>query len=299
VYGHNHITIQGSQRGVAILAPPNVHNTYADVFRLDNGEAIAGRLERWGWRRRPSYGFSGPGAAVYIMSGAITDGELWLEIRGPKPHLVRAALDPLEVELNANGEEHTVRTKEHPIRANRTVSLTDVTAHPLADTEVYLPNAQIGTIVAARDDTLEVALCYVHLPDGMIDMYRSTDLKLVTGAAPVTCPCGQHMAYQGLVPRTIRKGVASLPTDWRPRNYEETSIRVVVLSAVKVWQCRCGRRSELPVERAKASRSAATMQHAALPATTGVPEGTSRTLDNTHSSSLLPHHCYSRRWHAL
>jgi hypothetical protein len=105
---------------MSILAPPDVWDAYADLFDLGDGEVIAGRLERLGWRRRPSYGFTGPSAAVTIMSSAIPDSELWLDIRGPKPHLVRAALDPLGVERLAEevGQEgHT---------SQRTVS--DVTA---------------------------------------------------------------------------------------------------------------------------------------------------------------------------
>ena len=102
VHGHNHITLQYSRRGISILAPPDVWEAYADLLNLGDGEVIAGRLDRLGWRRRPSYGFTGPSAAVYIMSSAVTGSELWLNIRGPKPYRVRAALDPLGVERLAD-----------------------------------------------------------------------------------------------------------------------------------------------------------------------------------------------------
>lgn len=98
VHGLHHITIQCSRRGLSILAPPDVWDAYVELFNHGDGEVIAARLDRLGWRRRPSYGFSGPGAAVYLMSNAVTDDELWLEIRGPKPYLVRAALDQLGIE---------------------------------------------------------------------------------------------------------------------------------------------------------------------------------------------------------
>ena len=68
VDGHNHITLHYSRRGMSILAPPDVWDENADLFNGGDGEVIAGRLDRLGWRRRPSYGFTGPGAAVYIMS---------------------------------------------------------------------------------------------------------------------------------------------------------------------------------------------------------------------------------------
>ncbi len=97
VHGRNHITLQYSRRGIRILAPPDVWDAYTDLFNRGDGEVIAGRLERLGWRHRPSYGFTEPGAAVTIMSSAVTGSEMWLDIRGPKPHLVRAALEPLGV----------------------------------------------------------------------------------------------------------------------------------------------------------------------------------------------------------
>ncbi len=91
VHGRNHITLQYSRRGINILAPPDVWDAYADLFNLGDGEVIAMRLDRLGWRRRPSYGFTGPGAAVPMMSSARTGSDMWLDIRGPKLHLVRAA----------------------------------------------------------------------------------------------------------------------------------------------------------------------------------------------------------------
>ncbi len=66
VHGRNHITLHYSRRGMRMLAPPDVWDADADLLNLGDGEVIAGRLERLGWRRRPSYGFTGPGAAVYI-----------------------------------------------------------------------------------------------------------------------------------------------------------------------------------------------------------------------------------------
>ncbi len=83
VYGHHHITLQYSRRGMSILAPPDVWDEDTDLFNLDDGEVIAGRLDRLGWRRRPSYGFTGPGAAVPMMSSARTGSDMWLDMRGP------------------------------------------------------------------------------------------------------------------------------------------------------------------------------------------------------------------------
>ncbi len=248
VYGRDSIVLQSSQRGVSILAPPDVQDTYADLFDLYDPEVIAGRLTCVGWRRRPSYGFSGPGAAVSIMSGAMTDGQLSLEIRGSKPYLVRAALDPLGVEYGAGVKEQTGHTRAGCARAKPTVALPSVTAHLLVTTEVYLPDAQTGVIVGAREYASGVALYYVRLQGGMIEMYRSTDLERVTGAPQIVCACGQPMAYRGFVPRTISKEAASLPADWRPPGYQEEPMRVTVLSAVKVWQCRCSRRHKQFVE---------------------------------------------------
>jgi len=55
VHGRNHITLQYSWRNMSILAPPDVWDEDADLFNLGDGEVIAGRLDRLGWRRRPSY----------------------------------------------------------------------------------------------------------------------------------------------------------------------------------------------------------------------------------------------------
>ncbi len=77
---------------MSILAPPDVWDAYANLFNLGDGEVIAERLDRLGWRRRPSYGFTGPGAAVYMMSSVITGSEMWLDIRGPQaPPRARSA----------------------------------------------------------------------------------------------------------------------------------------------------------------------------------------------------------------
>ncbi len=239
VHGHNHITLQYSRRGMSIIAPPDVWEAYTDLFNLDDGEVIAGRLERLGWRRRPSYGFTGPGAAVYMMSSAITGSEMWLDIRGPKPYLVRAALDPLGIEpLEDNGAQEGHGTKR---------TMPDVTAHPLVAAEVYLPSAYTGVIVAARDTQTGITLCHVQHADGMIEQYWRTALELVTEQRVKRCHCGQPMIYQGFASRTISKEAASLPPAWQPPDYREEPMQVVVLGAVKVWQCQCGARVEQPV----------------------------------------------------
>ena len=103
-----------------------------------------------------------------------------------------------------------------------------------------------------------MALYDVDLMNRKIEMHCSMDLELVTRAEPVVCPCEQHMAYHAFAPRTINKEAASLPTAWRPPNYQEDSIRVIVVSAVKEWQCCCGRQSEQ-----HPTHSSATMQHTA------------------------------------
>jgi hypothetical protein len=161
VHGRNHITLQYGRRGMSIVAPPNVWAEDTNLFDLGDGEVIAGRLERLGWRRRPSYGFTGPGAAVTMMSSATTGSELWLDIRGPKPYLVRAALDPLGV------AQLTDVMGQEPRTAQRTAP--DVTAHPLVSAEVYLPSAYTGVIVAARDTPSGSTLCHVRHADGMIE----------------------------------------------------------------------------------------------------------------------------------
>lgn len=82
------------------------------------------------------YGFTGPGAAVTIMSSAIPNSEMWLDIRGPKPALVRAALDPLGVAQLADEVGQETRCTQPTVP--------DVTAHPLVNAEVYLPSAYTG-----------------------------------------------------------------------------------------------------------------------------------------------------------
>jgi hypothetical protein len=101
VHGRTSIIIQCSRRGHRVFAPPELWEAYPGLLDLGDPAEIARLLDIIGWHRRPSYGFSGPGAAVSIMSGAISDGEYSLEIRGPKPHLVRAVLAPLGVEQGA------------------------------------------------------------------------------------------------------------------------------------------------------------------------------------------------------
>ena len=290
VHGPHHIIIQYSRRGMSILAPPDVQNAYADLFDIGDGDQIAGQLARLGWRRHPSYGLSGPGAAVYIMSNAITDDELWLEIRGPKPHLVRAALDPLGVEHGAGVKEQTGHTRAHPARATPTLTLPNVTAHALVTTEVYLPDAQTGVIVGARAYAPGVTLCYVRLQNGMIDIYRSTDLERITGASPIVCVCGHPMTYYGFAPRTISKEAASLPADWRPPAYREEPIRVMVLSAVKVWQCRRGQRREQSTEHV--GYPFPIMPHMAHPYCCGMSESQRSTYDNVYIFAPLPHRCH-------
>jgi len=241
VYGHHHVTIQYSRRKTSILAPPDVWDAYADLFDLDDPEVIAGRLDRLGWRRRPSYGFTGPGAAVTIMSSAVTGSEMWLDIRGPKPHLVRAVLGPLGVAQLADDVGQETRTSQPTVP--------DVTAHPLVQAEVYLPSAYTGVIVAARDAPRGTTLCHVRHADGMIEQYRRTDLELVTDADAKTCHCGQPMIYQGFASRTISKAAVNLPITWPQPDEREQPMRVLVLSAAKVWQCPCGAQVEQPVAR--------------------------------------------------
>ena len=96
-----------------------------------------------------------------MMSSAITGSEMWLNIRGPKPYLVRAALDPLGIEpLEDNGAQEGHGTKR---------TMPDVTAHPLVAAEVYLPSAYTGVIVAARDTQTGTTLCHVRHADGIIE----------------------------------------------------------------------------------------------------------------------------------
>ncbi len=70
------------------------------------------------------------------MSSAIPSSEMWLDIRGPKPAIVRAALDPLGIERLADGTTPQAPTTQ------RTVP--DATTHPLVGAEVYLPSAHTG-----------------------------------------------------------------------------------------------------------------------------------------------------------
>jgi hypothetical protein len=95
------------------------------------------------------------------MSSAITGSELWLDIRGPKPSRVRAALDPLGI------ERLTDDPTPHALTTQRTVP--DVTTHPLGQAEVYLPSAYTGVIVAARATHACTTLCHVRHAAGMIE----------------------------------------------------------------------------------------------------------------------------------
>ncbi len=83
----------------------------------------------------------------------------------------------------------------------------------------------------------------------MIEQYWRTDLELVTEQHTKLCRCGQRMIYQGFASRTISKEAASLPIAWQPPDEHEQPMRVLVLSAAKVWQCPCGAHLEQPVER--------------------------------------------------
>jgi len=173
------------------------------------------------------------------MSSAIMGSEMWLDIRGPKPYLVRAALDPLGVERLADDPTQT------PQPTQRIVP--DVTTHPLVQAEVYLPSAYTGVIVAARDTQLGTTLCHVRRADGMIEQYWRTDLELVTEQQTKVCRCGQPMIYQGFASRTISKTAALLSANWPQPDDHEQPMRVLVLSAAKVWQCPCGAHVEQSV----------------------------------------------------
>jgi CDGSH-type Zn-finger protein len=83
----------------------------------------------------------------------------------------------------------------------------------------------------------------------MIEQYWRTDLELVTEQQRKCCRCGQPMIEQGFASRTLSKEAASLPIAWQPPNEHEEPMRVLVLSAAKVWQCACGAPVEQPVER--------------------------------------------------
>ncbi len=104
------------------------------------------------------------------MRSAITGSELWLDIRGPKSYLVRAALDPLGVErLTDDAPPHAPATQP---------TVPDVTAHPLVQAEVYLPRADTDVIVAARDTQAGTTLCHVQHSDGtcLANAYVSSNL---------------------------------------------------------------------------------------------------------------------------
>jgi len=106
---------------------------------------------------------------------------MWLDIRGPKPSRVRAALDPLGVEQLADDTQQGAHAAENaPPITQRTVP--DVTAHLLVQAEVYLPSAYTGVIVAARDTSAGTTLCHVLHADGMIE--QSLAYRLGIGDGP-------------------------------------------------------------------------------------------------------------------
>jgi hypothetical protein len=125
----------------------------------------------------------------------------------------------------------------------------DVTAHSLVQAEVYLPSAYTGVVVAARDTHASTTLCHVRHDDGMIEQYWRTDLEVVTEQQTKRCCCGQRMMYQGFASSTISKEAVNLSTTWSHPGEREQPMRVLVLSAAKVWQCPCGAQVEQPVER--------------------------------------------------
>ncbi len=57
------------------------------------------------------------------------------------------------------------------------------------------------------------------------------------------------MIYQGFASRTISKAAVNLPANWPHPDEREQPMRVLVVSAAKVWQCACGAHVEQPVER--------------------------------------------------
>jgi hypothetical protein len=174
------------------------------------------------------------------MSSAITGSEMWLDIHGPKPHLVRAALDPLGAErLADDAPPHAPATQP---------TVPDVTAHPLVNAEVYLPSAYTSVVVAARATHPGNTLCHVRHADGMIEQYWRTDLELTTDQQTKCCRCGQPMIYQGFASRTISKEAVTLPANGPQPDEHEQPMRVLVLSAAKVWQCACGAHVEQLVE---------------------------------------------------
>ena len=84
----------------------------------------------------------------------------------------------------------------------------------------------------------------------MIDQYWCTDLEMVmTDAYVKVCQCGQPMIYQGVASRTISTSAVSLPANGPHPDEHEPPMRVLVVSAAKVWQCAYGAHVEQPVER--------------------------------------------------
>ncbi len=81
----------------------------------------------------------------------------------------------------------------------------------------------------------------------MIEQYWRTDLELVTEQHTKRCRCGQPMIEQGFASRTISKEAVRLQPRGRQPDEREQPMRVLVLSAAKVWQCPCGAQVEQPV----------------------------------------------------
>ncbi len=98
-----------------------------------------------------------------------------------------------------------------------------------------------------RDTSIGTTLCHVRHTDGMIEQYWHTDLELVTEQHTKLCRCGQPMIEQGVASRTISKSAVSLPATWPQPSEREPPMRVLVVSAAKVWQCACGVHVEQPV----------------------------------------------------
>jgi hypothetical protein len=121
------------------------------------------------------------------MSSAITGSELWLDLRGPTPHFVRAALDSLGVARVADEVGQEGRSTQQTVP--------DVTIHPLVQAQVYLPSASTGVGVAARETHAGNTLCHVQHTDGMIEQEWRTDLEVVTdGSASCWCTTDVHAA---------------------------------------------------------------------------------------------------------
>ncbi len=80
----------------------------------------------------------------------------------------------------------------------------------------------------------------------MIEPEWRTDLELITEQQTKRCRCGQPMIYQGFVSRTISKAAVSLPANWTHPNERDQPMRVLLVSAAKVWQCPCGAQVEQP-----------------------------------------------------